>query len=56
MDAQKIIKELRAERDRVDRAIYVLEQDVASHGKKRRGRPPKWLAEARKKAPPKKSR
>ena len=50
MDVQKILKELRAERERIDQAITTLEQAAASHGQKRRGRPPKWLAEARKKA------
>ena len=55
MDAQKILEELRAERDRIDQAIYALEQVGASHGQKKRGRPPKWLAEARKKAQGKKN-
>ena len=39
MDINKIIKELRAERDEIERAILALERV----GGKRRGRPPQWL-------------
>ena len=39
MDINKIIKELRAERDEIERAILALERV----GGKRRGRPPLWM-------------
>jgi len=42
MDLEKILTELRQQRQRVEAAILALEQ-VA--GLRRRGRPPKWLAE-----------
>ena len=49
MDVQKILSELRAERERVDAAIIALERIGASRGA-RRGRPPAWIVEARKAA------
>ena len=50
MDVHKILVELRAERDRIDSAIEVMEELAQGGGGKRRGRPPKWLKEAREKA------
>ena len=47
MDVQKTLTELRAELERLNESIAALEQ-VAAIGQKRRGRPPKWLSEARK--------
>ncbi len=47
MDVSKILAELRLERDQIDEAILSLERLAASRGK-RRGRPPKWMAEAKK--------
>jgi hypothetical protein len=44
MDLQKMIAELRTERDRLDQAILALERLVAGK-QKRRGRPPKLLQE-----------
>ena len=38
----KYISELRAELERIQQAIVVLER-LAAGGKKRRGRPPKWM-------------
>jgi hypothetical protein len=46
MDLTKPIAELRRQRDKLDEAIHALERLAQSHGS-RRGRPPKWLAEAR---------
>jgi hypothetical protein len=46
MDVKKILEELRFERDLIEDAILNLERLRAS-GTKRRGRPPKWLQEAR---------
>jgi hypothetical protein len=44
MDLQKMISELRAERDRIDEAILAIER-ISNGTGKRRGRPPKWLAQ-----------
>jgi len=46
VDVKKILEELRFERDLMEDAILNLERLRAS-GAKRRGRPPKWLQEAR---------
>lgn len=46
MDVHKIVAELYEERERLDAAIGAIEA-LAAHGKRPRGRPPKWLAEAR---------
>jgi hypothetical protein len=49
MDLEKILTELRTERNRLDEAILAIER--ISHGSaKRRGRRPKWLAHAQEKA------
>jgi hypothetical protein len=50
MDVAKILNELRLERERIDEAILTLER-LAQGAGKRRGRPPAWLAEIRKKTP-----
>ncbi len=44
---EKVLKELRDERERLERAIQVLEE--LARGTKRRGRPPKWTKGAQKK-------
>ena len=44
IDLEKILRELRDERERLERAIQVMEE-MAS-GTKRRGRPPKWRKKA----------
>lgn len=47
MDVAKILAELRQEREQIEEAILSLER--LAHGRgKRRGRPPAWMAEARK--------
>lgn len=43
----KILDELRRERAQIEEAIMTLERLVEGRGR-RRGRPPTWLAEARK--------
>ncbi len=48
MDVHKIVAELYEERRLIDEAIAAIEGLVAA-GQRRRGRPPKWLTEARKK-------
>lgn len=47
MDVAKILAELRQEREQIEEAIISLERLARARGK-RRGRPPSWLAEARK--------
>jgi ribosomal protein L19E len=47
MEVTKIIAELRKERDQVEEAIISLERLARSSGA-RRGRPPAWLAAAKK--------
>jgi len=51
MDITKILEELRQEREQIDEAILTLERLVQGRGR-RRGRPPAWLAEIRKKNKP----
>jgi hypothetical protein len=48
MDILKMLAELRAERERTEEAIAVLERLARGQGK-RRGRPPKWMTEAKRK-------
>ena len=45
MDMIKMLAELRSERQRLDEGILVL-QRLATGGRKRRGRPPKWMSPA----------
>jgi hypothetical protein len=51
MDINKMLEELRAEREQVEQAIIVLERIAAGRGK-RRGRPPKWMSEIKKRGRP----
>jgi len=45
MDTNKILAELRQEREYLDRAILTIER-LALGGAKRRGRPPAWMTKA----------
>ena len=47
MDINKMLAELRDERQQIEEAIITLERLAKGRGK-RRGRPPAWLATARK--------
>jgi hypothetical protein len=47
MDVTKILEQLREERDQLEAAIVTLERLALGRGK-RRGRPPSWMVEARK--------
>ena len=47
MDIVKMLADLRAERQRLEEAVLVLERLAAGTGKKRRGRPPKWMTAAK---------
>ena len=51
MDLEAILKQLREEREQVDISILAIERLQAG---RRRGRPPKWLAEVKAAAEPKK--
>lgn len=42
MDIQAILKELQAERQQLDEAIFAIER-LGAGAPKRRGRPPKWM-------------
>ena len=46
MDLNKTLAELHEERDRIDEAILMFSR-MAAGAPKRRGRPPKWLAESK---------
>ncbi len=47
MDVNKMLQDLRAEREQIEEAILSLERLARGRGK-RRGRPPSWLSEMRK--------
>ncbi len=47
MDVTKMLVELRQEREQIEEAIITLERLARNRGK-RRGRPPAWMAEAKK--------
>jgi hypothetical protein len=46
MDIHRILEELRSEKERLEEAILTIERLAAGSLGKRRGRPPKWLANA----------
>jgi hypothetical protein len=47
MDVNKMLQEMREQREQIEEAILSLERLAAGRGK-RRGRPPAWLSEMRK--------
>ena len=51
MDVTKILSELKQERAQLEEAIMSLERLINGRGK-RRGRPPLWMAEAKKRGRP----
>lgn len=51
MDVTKILGELRQEREQIEEAIISLERLARGRGR-RRGRPPAWLAVAKKRGRP----
>ena len=55
MDINKMLLDLRMERDQISEAIVVLERLTVGQGK-RRGRPPKWLTEVKRRGRPKGSK
>ena len=51
MDVTRILNELRQEREQLEEAIISLERLASGRGK-RRGRPPAWMSEAKKRGRP----
>ena len=51
MDIEKMLIELRAEREGIEQAIVTLERLAASRGK-RRGRPPAWMTALKRRGRP----
>lgn len=51
MDVSKILEELRREREQLEEAILSLERLARGRGR-RRGRPPAWMVEAKKRGRP----
>jgi hypothetical protein len=51
MDVNKMLQELRAEKEQIEEAILSLERLARGRGR-RRGRPPSWLSEMRKETKP----
>ena len=51
MDVSKILTELRQEREQIEEAIVSLERLASGRGR-RRGRPPAWLADIKKRGRP----
>ena len=51
MDVLKMLAELRREREQLEEAILTLERLAAGRGR-RRGRPPTWMAEIKKRGRP----
>ena len=51
MDIQKVLADLRREREQIEEAIVTLERLASGRGK-RRGRPPAWMSEIKKRGRP----
>jgi len=51
MDVSKILEELRQQREQLEEAILSLERLALGRGR-RRGRPPSWMVEAKKRGRP----
>jgi len=51
MDLDKLLAELRAERDAVDEVILALQRIAAGRGR-RRGRPPSWMSNVKRRGRP----
>jgi hypothetical protein len=55
MDINRMLSELRSEREGVEQAILVLERIASTRGR-RRGRPPAWMSSIKKRGRPKGSK
>jgi hypothetical protein len=51
MNIDKLLAELRTEREQLEQAILVLERMALGQGK-RRGRPPKWMTQVKRRGRP----
>jgi hypothetical protein len=51
MDINKMLAELRAEHEQIDEAIMTLQRLAQGHGR-RRGRPPTWMSQIKRRAVP----
>jgi hypothetical protein len=51
MDVQKMLADLRQEREQIEEAILTLERLARGRGR-RRGRPPAWMTAAKKRVKP----
>jgi hypothetical protein len=51
MDLLKTLADLRREKEQIEEAILVFERLATGKGLRRRGRPPAWLSELRRKGP-----
>jgi hypothetical protein len=51
MEIEKMLNELRTERDQLQEAILTLERLAAGRGK-RRGRPPAWMSQVKRRGRP----
>jgi hypothetical protein len=51
MDINKMLTELRAERDQIDEAILIFERLAVGRGR-RRGRPPAWMTVGKRRGRP----
>jgi hypothetical protein len=51
MEIEKMLQELRTERDQINEAILTLERLAAGRGR-RRGRPPAWMKQAKRRGRP----
>jgi hypothetical protein len=55
MDVQKILSDLRAQRDRIEDAIKAFERIAAGNGR-RPGRPPAWMSALKEDSPKRRGR
>jgi hypothetical protein len=55
MDINQMLADLRLEREQLVEAIFVLERLATGRGK-RRGRPPKWMTQVKRRGRPKGSK
>ena len=51
MQIEKMLAELRTERDQIDEAILVMERLAVGRGR-RRGRPPAWMSQVKRRGRP----
>jgi hypothetical protein len=52
MDLNRMLTELREQRERLNRVIMAVEDYARVDGPRRRGRPPKWMTQAKRRGRP----